>query len=288
MWRKPKPDSGSKFIFKGGVVEVLADRGPVVTVEGRKLPTVPIRFAGERGWTPVEGLRRLPEPPADAVRLWALLAKRPEAAAASVPADCRAGMLAVDFVPGGAEELLVFSAELPECRRVLGLFGVSGAEPRLLGVLSAPEFNQVRTRTWGNGEAVFLDVKTYFMAGMDLTGEQRTFYLWSEGKPSVAFHIEDNFIDARAVPVKYLMSSFAFPDPAQDGKWLVQRRKTIRIVSEGKETDEAKEEFYRFDGKGFAPVERPAGVADLPPAPPTSVLGNPAGDVNAVSPPVVQ
>ena len=92
------------------------------------------------------------------------------------------------------------------------------------------------------------------------------------GPLEVVFDATASRIDALSRPVVYELSDFAWPaDPAAPDHWLVQWRHTRRAVADGQEQDEATERFYRFDGARFVETERPPGVPELAPPPPTIV-----------------
>lgn len=278
IWRKPKWDSGSFWTLSpGSIVEVVAEKAPEMEIDRVKHPAAVIRYGGLRGWTLADGLERIDAAPADGAALWKQLAERVSAqaspAAARIPADCPVALILADLTPGGTEELVVHSPAQMECRKFLGVADLSSGNAAIVDTLTVQDFAEIQVRSWGRGNAVFLDVVAYFMNDQSFTGERRTLYALSMGKLKEMFATEANYIDSRGDPVKYRMCRFAFPDLDGTGRWLIQQRTTLRSISGGKESDEVKEELFRFDGNSFAPAPRPDGLPELPAEPPSIVHG---------------
>ncbi len=274
VWRKPKADSGSFWTLSPGhIVEVLAEEAPAIELDGIQHPAAPIRFGGFHGWTLLDGLERLEAAPADGAVLWGLLRESLASEAPDMPADCPAALLLADLIPGGPPELLVHAPGRMECRSYLAVFDLAAGKPVLLDAEIVGDTGELTLRPWGNGDPLFVEVLTYFMVNPSLTGNHRKLLRLVDGKLRTVRQVENDQIDSRGDPVQYLIRRFAYPEPEGQGRWMIQQKTTLRSISAGKESDEVREEFFRYDGESFVPTPRPAGIPELPAEPPSIESG---------------
>ena len=268
--RKPKEHADTMVpLHKGHVVEVLAEAGPVVT-DGQTGESAvwPTRFAGLRGWQRSDTFERLKTPLPDLRTLWDELRKTP--AGEGLPDDCPIGGLLADLAPTDGEELVVTGAGPEACEKVLGVFAAGG---KLLGWLRTDLIHEIEARPHP-GVPGFLDVTTYWVRAAQHTGTGRALYRvpGAPGPLVAAFEATDQAIDARAKPVRYTLSRFAFPP--SDAGFYVQKRTTTRVVTGPDEaTDETEEHFFRYDGARFVATPAPPGAEPLPREKPGIVTG---------------
>lgn len=267
LMRKPS-DSPDAFwpLRRGHLVQLLAREGPTVQTPDGPVATMPARFAGLRGWVRVDAVRDEPSPP-DAAALWAAIP--------GAPPGCQAGVLLADLDGRPGEEAVLHGVGSDACQRVLGVVSPDG--PRALGWLTGALIEKVRARPL-DGAPTLLQTWTFWQRDPRWTGS--TVALWrlpdAPGPLVPVFEATERAVDARTAPTRYELSSLAWPpDPLAPARWLIQQRSTTRTTIAGHENDEATERILRWDGRGFVLAERPPGLRELPPEPPSIIRSTP-------------
>lgn len=275
FYRKAKPDSSEILqLWRGQLIQVVSDAPVEIEGENGPIELLPAKVSDATGFVEKGAIdiepNELPDTP-DNDSLWAKV--RAAVGDPTIPEDCPTGLILLDFSPNAPGlELLIYSIADQKCRSAIGVFGLTGAEPDLIGYFSSPFMEYLDAFPYAGGPA-FVEVLSHWFESTKYSGGNRYLLRLASvpGPMEVAFETVDYVIDNRKAPATYTLSMHDKLDPDGDGAWLMASALTLRKLYPGPKTvDELlSETVAAFDGTRFVSAPRPPGVAPLPAPPPS-------------------